>query len=125
MNESTRANDLLKDRVLLEEVQHGLGWASAFGDPGFGLLCVNADRFACGGDGIHEAQHLDGLTCRDTVIFADDNVVEALEWKNKTGKPFLLSVQWHPERMFEFQLEKSALSAGIRNVFIEAIKKSK
>ncbi len=54
---------------------------------------------------------------------SDDNIVEGLEWKNKTGKPFLLCVQWHPERMFEFQLEQSALSAGIRNLFIEAIKK--
>ncbi|MEO5592779.1 MAG: gamma-glutamyl-gamma-aminobutyrate hydrolase family protein [Chitinophagaceae bacterium] len=54
---------------------------------------------------------------------SDDNVVEGLEWKDKTGKPFLFCIQWHPERMYEFQLEKSALSAGIRNLFIKAIKK--
>lgn len=56
---------------------------------------------------------------------SDDNVIEGLEWKDKTGKPFLFCIQWHPERMYEFQLEKSALSAGVRNLFIEAIKKSK
>ena len=56
---------------------------------------------------------------------SDDNVIEGLEWKDKTGKPFLLCIQWHPERMFEFMLETSPLSLGIRNVFISAIKKSK
>jgi putative glutamine amidotransferase len=54
---------------------------------------------------------------------SDDNVVEGLEWKTKQGKPFLLCIQWHPERMYQFQLENMALSAGIRNKFIEAIKK--
>lgn len=33
------------------------------------------------------------------VAFADDGLVEALEWKNPEGKNFLLGVQWHPERM--------------------------
>ena len=56
---------------------------------------------------------------------SDDNVTEGLEWKDKTGKPFLLCIQWHPERMYEFTLEKSSLSLGIRNLFISAIKKSK
>jgi putative glutamine amidotransferase len=67
--------------------------------------------------------------CVDTIAgelmvnaISDDTITEGLEWKNKTGKPFLLCVQWHPERMYEFQLEKSALAAGIRNRFIEAIK---
>jgi putative glutamine amidotransferase len=35
----------------------------------------------------------------------------------------LLCVQWHPERMFQFQLESAGISAGIRNKFIDAIKK--
>ncbi|HTL08954.1 MAG TPA: gamma-glutamyl-gamma-aminobutyrate hydrolase family protein [Chitinophagaceae bacterium] len=54
---------------------------------------------------------------------SDDNVIEGLEWKDKTGKSFLLCIQWHPERMFQFQLEESALAKGIRNRFISAIKK--
>ena len=53
---------------------------------------------------------------------ADDGEIEGIEWKDKTGKPFMLCVQWHPERMFQFQ--HSPLSENIRNRFIEEIKKS-
>lgn len=56
---------------------------------------------------------------------ADDGTVEGLEWADKSGKPFLLCVQWHPERMFKFQLEDSPLSKNIRDKFIEEIIKSK
>lgn len=35
--------------------------------------------------------------------FADDGVVESLEWKEQGRKPFLLAVQWHPERMKDTQ----------------------
>lgn len=34
------------------------------------------------------------VTAKDT-----NGIVEALEWKNSRNKPFLLLVQWHPERM--------------------------
>lgn len=30
---------------------------------------------------------------------SQDGVVESMEWKTPEGKPFLLLVQWHPERM--------------------------
>lgn len=33
------------------------------------------------------------------VAFSNDSLIEAVEWKNKDGKPFLIGVQWHPERM--------------------------
>jgi len=55
---------------------------------------------------------------------ADDGTVEGLEWKEPKGKPFLLAVQWHPERMFQFGLEESPLSGGIRNSFLHAIRQS-
>ena len=53
---------------------------------------------------------------------ADDGTIEGIEWKDKTGKPFMLCVQWHPERMFQYQ--DSPLSKNIRKRFIEEIKKS-
>ncbi|MEP7317397.1 MAG: gamma-glutamyl-gamma-aminobutyrate hydrolase family protein [Panacibacter sp.] len=56
---------------------------------------------------------------------SDEGIVEGIEWKEKTGKPFFLGVQWHPERMFKFHLEDTPLSKKIRDRFIEEIKKSK
>jgi len=56
---------------------------------------------------------------------SDDNVIEGLEWKNKKDKPFLLCVQWHPERMHEFQLEHTSLAAGIAAPFFEAVSKNR
>ncbi|MEO8404409.1 MAG: gamma-glutamyl-gamma-aminobutyrate hydrolase family protein [Chitinophagaceae bacterium] len=53
-----------------------------------------------------------------------DNIIEGIERKNKPDKPFLLAIQWHPERMFRFHLENSAASKAIRNRFIEEVKKS-
>lgn len=53
---------------------------------------------------------------------ADDGTVEGIEWKDKTGKPFMAAVQWHPERMFSF--EDITLSKTIRDGFIKEIEKS-
>ena len=53
-----------------------------------------------------------------------EGIIEAIERRDKSNKPFLLAVQWHPERMFRFQLENTPLSKNIRDRFFEEIKKS-
>jgi putative glutamine amidotransferase len=50
---------------------------------------------------------------------APDGVVEGIEWENPAGKGFLLGVQWHPERMFSFGLQYTALSASILERFLK------
>ena len=52
---------------------------------------------------------------------ADRNIVEGLEFKDKTGKAFMLCVQWHPERMDDRQ---SVLSEGVKRSFLEAVRNS-
>ncbi len=54
---------------------------------------------------------------------SDDGIIEGLEWKDREGKPFFLCVQWHPERMFSFDLDNTPASLGIRERFIEACNK--
>ena len=56
---------------------------------------------------------------------SDEGIIEGIEWKEKTGQPFFLGIQWHPERMFKFHLQDAPLSKKIRDRFIEEIKKSK
>ena len=35
------------------------------------------------------------------VCFSADQLIEGIEWKEKSGKSFLMAVQWHPERLIE------------------------
>jgi putative glutamine amidotransferase len=55
---------------------------------------------------------------------SDEGIAEGLEWEDKADKPFLLCVQWHPERMVKFQLQDLPLSKNIRKRFIDEVKKS-
>lgn len=48
-----------------------------------------------------------------------DGIVEGLERKDPEGKPFLLLVQWHPERMND---QKSAFTKNIRMAFLENVR---
>ncbi len=49
-----------------------------------------------------------------------DGVIEAVEWKDKTDEPWLLCVQWHPERMNA----DAVCSKNIREKFLEEAKRN-
>jgi putative glutamine amidotransferase len=52
-----------------------------------------------------------------TNAISKDGVIEGLEWKKPDNKPYLLLVQWHPERMKD---QDSAFSKTVRSSFIKA-----
>ncbi len=49
---------------------------------------------------------------------SDDNVVEAVEWREPAGRPWILMVQWHPERAWgmEHSFSEAILGAFLRTV---------
>jgi putative glutamine amidotransferase len=57
------------------------------------------------------------VTATDT-----NGIVEALEWKNPKKKPFLLLVQWHPERM---KNQKSPFAKNLRKKFLQKVMAAK
>jgi putative glutamine amidotransferase len=50
--------------------------------------------------------------------YADDDIIEAYEWRNPEDKSFLIAVQWHPERLGK----DNPLSQKIGEKFIEEVK---
>jgi acyl-CoA reductase-like NAD-dependent aldehyde dehydrogenase len=48
-----------------------------------------------------------------------DNIIEGIEFKNKSGLGFMLAVQWHPERMPSVQ--QNQISINIKKSFIQAV----
>jgi putative glutamine amidotransferase len=62
----------------------------------------------------------EGLTIN---CLAEDGTVEGIEWADPAGRPFLLAVQWHPERMYVNGFADGFLYRAIRDQFINAIKK--
>ncbi|MCS6935466.1 MAG: gamma-glutamyl-gamma-aminobutyrate hydrolase family protein [Chitinophagales bacterium] len=53
--------------------------------------------------------------------YSPDFVIEATEWKDKTDKPWLLTVQWHPERMIDKHTNPA--SYRIREEFLNEARK--
>lgn len=49
-----------------------------------------------------------------------DDVIEGLEFKDKTNKGFMVAVQWHPERMKD--KDSNALSRNLKKSFLAAIR---
>jgi len=71
----------------------------------------------------HQCVHLLGKGLQINALSAD-GITEGYEWEEKYGKPFLLGVQWHPERMYKLGLAASPLSKNIREYFIDAVTKN-
>lgn len=71
----------------------------------------------------HQAADLIGNSLMVSARSKDDDIVEALEFKDKINKGFLICVQWHPERMAD--KETSALSKSIKKAFVTAVRSQK
>ncbi|HKG06592.1 MAG TPA: gamma-glutamyl-gamma-aminobutyrate hydrolase family protein [Pedobacter sp.] len=52
--------------------------------------------------------------------YSEDQIIEAIEFKDKSDKGFMLGVQWHPERMLWKQL--NPLSEHIKQSFLQAVR---
>ena len=50
--------------------------------------------------------------------YAEGGTIEGIEWSAPAGRPFLLAVQWHPERMYINGFEDEFLYKAIRDRFI-------
>jgi putative glutamine amidotransferase len=48
-----------------------------------------------------------------------DGIIEGMERKDAEGKPFLMLVQWHPERMTDLE---STFSKNIKQSFLDAVR---
>jgi putative glutamine amidotransferase len=54
-----------------------------------------------------------------TNCLSPDGIIEGLERQDKKGKPYLMLVQWHPERMTDLQ---NPFSKNVKSSFIEAVR---
>ena len=71
---------------------------------------------------INSAHHQSTARVGDGLVVnavSSDGMIEGLERKNIFDSPFLLLVQWHPERMAD---QHSPFSKNIRNSFIDHIR---
>jgi putative glutamine amidotransferase len=70
-------------------------------------------------DGTVNSNHHQGIKVLSpqlkVVAYASDGLPEAVEWRNPSGKPFLLGVQWHPERLGN----ENPLSGKVGERFLE------
>jgi len=67
----------------------------------------------------HHQSAADPAPSLKITAYSKPSVVEAMEWKDRTHKSWLLMVQWHPERMKDLS---SPFSVLVKNAFLEACK---
>lgn len=63
-----------------------------------------------------------GANLAVSAVAENDSVIEAIEFKNKVGKAFMLGVQWHPERMNK--KERHPFSENIKQRFLSEVRKT-
>jgi putative glutamine amidotransferase len=56
--------------------------------------------------------------------YAEDGTIEGIEWAEPAGRPFLLAVQWHPERMLANGLEDEFLYRAIEDRFVGEVRRA-
>jgi len=69
----------------------------------------------------HQAVGLLGVGLKVN-CYAEDGTIEGIEWAEPAGRPFLLAVQWHPERMLVNGFEDEFLYGAIRDRFVGKVK---
>ena len=67
-----------------------------------------------------------GMIANDLSISArsEDDVIEAIEYKDPATNPFLIGVQWHPERLYLVQ-DHQHFSQDIRSAFLLSVHQTK
>lgn len=86
---------------------------------------VNADTLlfkatAASGE-INSSHHQSACMLGEGLVansFSPDGIIEGIERKNLIGEPFLLLVQWHPERMMD---QENVFSKNIKKIFLKAV----
>ncbi|HEY6899052.1 MAG TPA: gamma-glutamyl-gamma-aminobutyrate hydrolase family protein [Puia sp.] len=89
-----------------------------------GTLLQEIVRKDCGVVNSAHHQSVDRLGDRLVVnCRAGDGTIEGIEWAEPEGRPFLMAVQWHPERMYVNNFADTFLYKAVRDQFIQAVKK--